>query len=360
MKLGTFIMPLHPPEKSRTEGFDEDVDFVVYADQLGFTEAWIGQYLTLSWEPVPSNDVFLANLIARTKNIILAAGVSILPQHHPANVAARAATLDHLLHGRFYWGFGQGGVPTDWKLTGIPPDPKIQGQMTGEALDVILKIWTLDPPFNLSGKFWQCKVEDNYNAELEMGYPIKPYQQPHPPIGMTLMAAKSKGGWIGGQKGYMPLSTNLVHHSTVAEHWRTYCAGAADAGRPDPDRNIWRISRSIFVGESDDQAWGACMNGTFARSFEYMIALLKSAKMLDLVKRDSEMPDAEVTTEYMLKEICLVGSKQSVQDQLAELFDITGGFGTLLFIKHDFDDLKAWKRCMEVLANEIVPAAPSC
>ena len=102
------------------------------------------------------------------------------------------------------------------------------------------------------------------------------------------------------------------------------------------------------------------MNGTFARSFEYMIALLKSAKMLDLVKRDSEMPDAEVTTEYMLKEICLVGSKQSVQDQLAELFDITGGFGTLLFIKHDFDDLKAWKRCMEVLANEIVPAAPSC
>ena len=74
MKLGTFIMPLHPPEKSRTEGFDEDVDFVVYADQLDFTEAWMGQHLTLSWEPVPSNDVFLANLIARTKNIILAAG----------------------------------------------------------------------------------------------------------------------------------------------------------------------------------------------------------------------------------------------------------------------------------------------
>ena len=39
MKLGTFVMPLHPPEKSRTECFDEDTDFVVFADQLGFTEA---------------------------------------------------------------------------------------------------------------------------------------------------------------------------------------------------------------------------------------------------------------------------------------------------------------------------------
>ena len=40
MKLGTFMMPLHPPEKDRTECFAEDVEFVVRADQLGFTEAW--------------------------------------------------------------------------------------------------------------------------------------------------------------------------------------------------------------------------------------------------------------------------------------------------------------------------------
>ena len=90
MKLGTFMMPLHPPEKDRTLGFEEDIEFVVRADELGFTEAWIGQHHTLAWEPIPSNDVFIANVLPRTKNIRLGSGVSILPQHHPVNVRGAA------------------------------------------------------------------------------------------------------------------------------------------------------------------------------------------------------------------------------------------------------------------------------
>ena len=115
MKLGTFMMPLHPPEKDYTLGFEEDIEFVVRADELGFTEAWIGQHHTLAWEPIPSNDVFIANVLPRTKNIRLGSGVSILPQHHPVNVAVRLAYLDHLSRGRINAGFGQGGVPTDWE-----------------------------------------------------------------------------------------------------------------------------------------------------------------------------------------------------------------------------------------------------
>ena len=57
MKLGTFMMPLHPPEKERTLCFEEDIDFAIKADQLGFTEAWIGQHHTVAWEPIPSNDL---------------------------------------------------------------------------------------------------------------------------------------------------------------------------------------------------------------------------------------------------------------------------------------------------------------
>ena len=109
MKLGTFMMPLHPPEKDRTIGFEEDIEFVVRADELGFTEAWIGQHHTLAWEPIPSNDVFIANVLPRTKNIRLGSGVSILPQHHPVNVAVRLAYLDHLSRGRINCGFRPGG-----------------------------------------------------------------------------------------------------------------------------------------------------------------------------------------------------------------------------------------------------------
>ena len=38
MKLGFFMMPLHPPDKPRAECFEEDLEFVVHADELGFTE----------------------------------------------------------------------------------------------------------------------------------------------------------------------------------------------------------------------------------------------------------------------------------------------------------------------------------
>ena len=357
MKLGTFIMPVHPPEKSRTECFDEDVDFVVHADELGFTEAWCGHHVTLKWEPIPANDVFMANLIARTKRIKLGIGVSILPQHHPANVAARVALLDHLAHGRVYWGFGQGGVPTDWELFNLP-DGKTQAEMTAEAHRIILMLWTEDPPYQFHGKFWKIDMQ-NHSEELGMGYPLKPYQKPHPPIAMTLMSAGSKGGSIGGKLGYIPISTNLVHQNTVAKHWETYCQGAAEAGLPEPCRDIWRVARSIFVGESNDEAWDFCLNSPFGDSFAYMLTLLRNAEMLDLVKNDPSMPDEEASVEYVLKNLCIIGDKRSCLEQLEQLWKVTGGFGTLLFMKHDFDDTERWNRCLQVLAEEIVPALPT-
>ena len=356
MKLGTFYMPLHPPEKSRTECFDEDTQFVIDAEALGFTEAWCGHHLTLEWEPIVSNDVFVANLIARTHRIKLGLGVSIMPQHHPVNVAARVALLDHLSHGRIYWGFGQGGVPTDWDLFDLP-EPKIQAQMTAEAHEIVLKLWTQEPPFKFEGKFWTVKMETP-NPQLKMGYVLKPYQKPHPPIGMTLVSGQSKGGLVGGKLGYMPLSTNLVHRDVVTEHWKTYTQGALDAGRPAPDRDIWRVSRSIYVGESNDEAWDFCLNSAFGRSFEYLIALLRRAEMIHLMKHDPSLSDDDVTVEYALKQTCIIGDKASCICQLEDLWDVTGGFGTLLFIKHDFDDFNRWQRCMKVLSDEIVPAMP--
>lgn len=355
MKLGTFMMPLHRPTKSRTECFDEDTQFVVRAESLGFTEVWCGHHATMLWEPIVANDVFLANLIARTNTIKLGVGVSILPQHHPANVAARVALLDHLSHGRVYWGFGQGAVPTDWELFDLPADPKLQGEMTKEAHEIVLKLWTEDPPYAFTGKFWKIHVK-SHDERMGMGYPLKPYQKPHPPIAMTMVSANSKSGVVGGANGYMPLSTNVVHQNTVAEHWNTYCQGAVAGGKGTPSRDIWRVARNIFVGESTKEAWEFCMNSAFGASFEYMIEILRRANMLHLAKHDPEVPDEEITVEYCLKHNCIIGDTNQCMRQLEELWNVTGGFGTLLLIKHDFDDRDRWLRSVQCVAEEIVPA----
>ena len=69
MKLGLFMMPVHPPEKDRTECFEEDLELIVRADELGYTEAVIGQHHSVAWEcpggkRQPGIDYLCAGLVA--------------------------------------------------------------------------------------------------------------------------------------------------------------------------------------------------------------------------------------------------------------------------------------------------------
>src|SRR5262249_46815754 len=148
--------------------------------------------------------------------------------------------------------------------------------------------------FDFKGDFWHIKIENPVPA-LGIGTLLKPYQKPHPPLAMSIVKGTSLAARMAGARGYIPISTNLVPTATALEHWRTYCAGAAEAGRPVPDRSIWRISRSIFVGESTEQAWDHALSGSFVRSFEYLIAVLKSMNTLGLMKHDPAFPDDQVT-----------------------------------------------------------------
>ena len=131
---------------------------------------------------------------------------------------------------------------------------------------------------------------------------------------------------MAGQRGFIPISTNVIPAASVAKHWETYCAGAQEAGRPMPDRSIWSVSRNIFVGETNEQAWDFARNSQFGASWEYLINILKFAKMLDLAKLHPDMPDEEVTVEWVLKNICIVGDVDECTRQLQEVVEVTGGF----------------------------------
>lgn len=354
MKLGLFMMPVHPPEKDRTACFEEDLELIVHADELGYTEAWIGQHHSVAWEPIPSNDVFIANALPRTKNIRFGTGVSLVPLHHPVNIAVRLALLDHLSRGRLYCGFGQSGIRTDLSLFDLPTDPKTLGLMTVEGIDMILKLWQTDAPFDFKGDFWRIRI-DEQRPDIASGVVLKPYQKPHPPIAMSIIKGQSMAARMAGQRGYIPISGNLVPMSTLPQHWETYCAGAAEAERPTPEHSIWRVARNIFVGESNEEAMRHALSGTFARSFDYLIRLIGR---VDGLKEDPDMPNEAVTPEYAVKKLAIVGDVDECIRRLREVWNVTGGFGTLLMIAHDWDDRAKWIRSMELLINEVVPALP--
>ena len=74
MQYGLFTMPSHPPERGLFAGHRWDLQTLRWADELGFTEAWIGEHHTAPWEPHPSPDLLIAQSLMETQNIRLAPG----------------------------------------------------------------------------------------------------------------------------------------------------------------------------------------------------------------------------------------------------------------------------------------------
>jgi len=180
MELGYFSMPSHPPECGLKEGQDWDLQTLRWLDELGYQEAWIGEHHTAPWEPHPAPDLILAQALLQTKNIRLGPGGFLLPYHHPAELANRVAMLDHLSEGRLNFGVAASGLPSDWAMFNVDGMSGQNRDMTREALDIILKLWSEPAPFTYKGKFWTVTKPDTMFDFLKPH--IKPLQTPHPPI----------------------------------------------------------------------------------------------------------------------------------------------------------------------------------
>ena len=67
------------------------------------------------------------------------------------------------------------------------------------------------------------------------------------------------------------------------------------------------------------------------------------------------MSDSDVTLEYLLDNIWVVGSPDDVVDQLEQLYDDLGGFGVLLAMGHEWEPKEQWLNSMKLLKEEVLP-----
>lgn len=350
--VGLFFQPSHPPERSVADAQAWDLDVIEMADKLGYSEAWIGEHYTLAWEPNPAPDLLIAQALTRTKRIRLGAGGHLLPYHHPIELAHRIAYMDHLSGGRLNFGIAASGVPTDLHMFNVDGSAGENRKMTAEALEIILKIWTDPESFEFRGQYWDA------NSPKVMGYMgphIKPLQEPHPPIGVTGISAGSETLKLAGEYGFLPLSFggNLRY---IASHWDSVLEGAKRSGRV-PNRQDWRITRDIFVADTEEEAREHTLNGMLARKHnDYYLDIVRRAKFLDAFKHSPEVADEDVTAEYLADTSWFIGTPDTVAKRIMELHDGVGGFGTLLMIVADYaDDRDAWMKSMRLLTEEVMP-----
>jgi len=79
-------------------------------------------------------------------------------------------------------------------------------EMTREALDVILRLWS-EGEFEHKGKYWHVTKTGTMLDTLRPH--IMPLQKPHPPIAVAGVSKGSDTLKLAGERGFWPMSLNL-------------------------------------------------------------------------------------------------------------------------------------------------------
>ena len=356
MRLGLFMMPLHPPERPMHETLAEDTEKSLLADRLGFHELWVGEHFSASSEPIASPLMFMASLLPRT-NLTFATGVINLPNHHPAIVAAEVAQFDHMSQGRFIMGIGPGGLASDWELFGNT-DPAQRGKRMVESMDIILAIWARDPPYDINGPTWSAKITQAVIPEFGVGTMPKPYTRRHPPIAITARSVDSFGVRMAAERGWSVVSANFVAERVVDGHWRTMSAALEANGKPVNGAD-WRVARNFCIAATDAEAEDRLFHADGANRyyFHYLSTLARRAGQLATLKPSADTPDEAVTLEAIIADCVISGSPRTVLDRLIAFRDRVGPFGHLLMAGLDWSGANAgWEsETMKRLAEEVMP-----
>lgn len=355
MNLGYFTMPIHPPGRDYVQTLKEDRQAIVLADELGFTEAYVGEHVTDLAESVTDCAVFLASLAPVTKNIKLCTGTVNLPNGHPAAIATKIAMLDNILEGRFVFGVSPGGLPSDWEMFGnLEVDRRAK---FAECLDLILGIWSGEAPYNLEGAYWTITTERTQIPEIGQGRMVKPYQRPHPPIVVTVVEPSSASAAAAAARGFDVISANFLLPQWVRTHWAKIVEGCK-TGQRVPDASRWRVAKTIFVADDDHTAreYGCGPRSPYRFYYEQLGSKLVRAGRANLFKADPSLPDSVVTTDSLVDELVVAGTVSTVVEALLEFYETVGEFGTLLYCGIDWVDPALARRSMELMAEEVMPA----
>jgi alkanesulfonate monooxygenase SsuD/methylene tetrahydromethanopterin reductase-like flavin-dependent oxidoreductase (luciferase family) len=261
--------------------------------------------------------------------------------------------LDHLAQGRLNFGVAASGLPSDWAMFNVDGYSGQNREMTRESLDIILRLWTDDEPFEYKGKFWTVNKPPRMVDLLEPH--LKPFQKPHPPIGVAGLSKGSDTLKLAGEHGFLPMSLNL-NPAYVKSHWDSVEEGGRRSGKS-PRRADWRLVREVFVADTDEEAWKLSVEGMMGRQMEeYFLPLLGAFGFTEYLKHNPEVADQDVTPAYCAQHNWLIGSPKTVADRLRQVYEEVGGFGVLLVYCFDYADAPdAWHNSMRLLAEEVLP-----
>src|SRR5436309_3488115 len=187
MRFHIHLLPTYFPDLDASFDvyYQQVLEQVQLAEELGWECCWFTEHHFLLYGgPMPNPAVIMSAAAARTSRIHFGSAISILPLHHPMQIAEDYGMVDVVSGGRLEFGMGLGNTAVDFEVYGIEREES--RERFHEAAEVVLKAWS-EERFSHEGKFWRF-------ADVPV-YP-KPVQKPHPNLWVAGHSPETLG-WAG-------------------------------------------------------------------------------------------------------------------------------------------------------------------
>src|SRR3954471_16875615 len=143
MRFHMHLLPTYFPDKDAPfkDYYQQVLEQIELAEELGWDCFWFTEHHFLLYGgPMPNPAAIMCAAAARTSRIHLGSAISILPLHHPIQVAEDYAMVDVASGGRLEFGVGLGNGPKDLEVYGI--DREERRARFEESLALIKAAWS--------------------------------------------------------------------------------------------------------------------------------------------------------------------------------------------------------------------------
>jgi alkanesulfonate monooxygenase SsuD/methylene tetrahydromethanopterin reductase-like flavin-dependent oxidoreductase (luciferase family) len=349
MDIGLFFLMQRDEQWSEQAVYESGLEQMLAAEPLGYHSVWIAEHHFNDYGLCPAPPVLAAFLAARTTALRLGMGVSLLPLHHPVDLAESLAVLDVVSGGRLDVGIGRGGTLQDYQT--FQSDRADARARVEEGIALMQRSWSGEP-FDFPGRF--------HSAERLHVRP-RPVQRPHPPLFVACNSEDSVRS--AAHLGLPTLSSFFVPVDELQHRHRLYREVAGEAGRAPgeiealEDRS-WGM-RVVHVAPSRAEAVRA-IEAPFM-GYQQKMAVLRSDSTGGTVPNsfDRSLLRLRPFQDYLATGWMLLGTPDEVREGLQQYLEATGYRRVLLLMALPGLPTALALRSMRLFAEKVAPAMAS-
>lgn len=343
MQFAFFIINQTPEGSSLKRVYEDSLEQIEWGERLGYDAVFFAEH-AFYHHGKPSPQVMLGNIAARTKRIRLGTAVSVLPWHHPLEVAQDYATVDLLSDGRLDFGVGRGLFKGEFEGYDIPWAEA--QERFDESLDIILKAWTGEP-FSYDGKFFHIP---------ELTVMPKPLQNPHPPLWQPCLSPSTMERALS--RGITPiLGASLTPLPELKQMFGRLGAAMKKTGRTD----LPRVGHPfVYVSDTTRQAREEARAAMewFLDDFATMFTLPEGEVWPDSYKFFEPWAHYIRSLSYdtaIEEDLVWFGDPAAIRQRIRWLRDECGVSYVLLFMHFGGLEHERALKSMELFATQVMP-----